>query len=92
MPPRESLVFPDDTIYGQRWTEGNTEYRLVKLNREAYEKYKKYVVTKADPRLSESEWRRIVGLRMSPGWQHFLIWPKEPNILLFKRSNGVLTN
>lgn len=85
MAPRESLVFPSDVVYGQRWTEDGLEYRLVKLNREAYEKYRKFCLTKPNMKLTEAEWRGIVGLRMSPGWIHFLLWPKEPNILCFRR-------
>lgn len=88
-PLRESLVFPDEVIYGARWTDSSMEYRLVKLNRDAYERYKKHVATKPDPRLTETEWRSVVGLIMSPGWEHFLIWPKEPNILCFRKPAAV---
>lgn len=87
MAPRESLIFPDETAYGQRWVEGNTEFRLVKLNKEAFDRYRKYSITKTHKLLTEQEWRNIIGLRMSPGWTHFLIWPKEPNILCFKRPH-----
>jgi hypothetical protein len=84
-PLHESLVFPEEIIYGKRWSNGGMEYRLIKLNRKAYERYKQHISTKADHRLSEEEWRNIVGLMMSPGWENFLVWPKEPNILCFRK-------
>lgn len=84
-PLRESLVFPDEVVYGTRWTNAGVEYRLVKLDRPSYERYKKHMATKTDTHLTETEWRNIVGLTMSPGWEHFLLWPKEPNILCFRK-------
>ena len=34
---------------------------------------------------NEDEWRGL-GIRQSPGWEHYLIHQPEPHILLFKRE------
>eukprot|EP00755_Sulcionema_specki_P025271 Sspe_Gene.82948::Locus_54382_Transcript_1_1_Confidence_1.000_Length_629::g.82948::m.82948/K02219/CKS1; cyclin-dependent kinase regulatory subunit CKS1 len=34
--------------------------------------------------LSEAEWRQL-GVQQSYGWEHYLIHPPEPHILLFRR-------
>jgi cyclin-dependent kinase regulatory subunit CKS1 len=34
--------------------------------------------------MSEDEWRRL-GVRMSPGWEHYAYHNPEPHILLFRR-------
>jgi len=35
--------------------------------------------------MSEKDWRGL-GVQMSAGWIHTMIWAKEPNILLFRRK------
>ena len=37
--------------------------------------------------LSESEWRAI-GVQQSMGWVHYLVFPPEPWVLLFRRPLG----
>ena len=39
---------------------------------------------RADKLLSEYEWRKL-GVRQSRGWEHYLIYEPEPNILLFRK-------
>ena len=38
--------------------------------------------------LSEDEWRHGLGLKMTPGWQHYLVFGPEPNVLMFRRPLG----
>ena len=37
--------------------------------------------------LTEYEWRRL-NLTMTRGWQHFMVYPPEPWVLLFRRQLG----
>jgi cyclin-dependent kinase regulatory subunit CKS1 len=34
--------------------------------------------------LTENQWRSL-GIQQSRGWQHYMIHPSEPHVLIFKR-------
>jgi cyclin-dependent kinase regulatory subunit CKS1 len=76
---REIARFQINIIYSEKYVDAdNIEYRHVSLPKEL----KKYV-----PRnrlMTEPEWRQL-GVQQSVGWIHFMIYPPELHILLFKR-------
>ena len=64
--------------YSEKYEDDVYEYRHVHVTKE---------VTKQVPRnrlMTESEWRSL-GVRQSPGWEHYMIHAPEPHILLFRR-------
>uniref|UniRef100_A0A915MDX7 Cyclin-dependent kinases regulatory subunit n=6 Tax=Meloidogyne TaxID=189290 RepID=A0A915MDX7_MELJA len=68
----------NEFYYSSKYEDDEFEYRHVHVTKE---------VAKLVPHnrlMSESEWRSI-GIQQSPGWIHYMIWPAERHILLFRR-------
>ncbi|KAL3077352.1 hypothetical protein niasHS_013341 [Heterodera schachtii] len=68
----------NEFYYSNKYEDDEYEYRHVHVTKE---------VAKQVPHnrlMSESEWRSL-GIQQSPGWVHYLIWPAERHILLFRR-------
>ncbi|KAJ2159730.1 hypothetical protein GGF46_002809 [Coemansia sp. RSA 552] len=69
-----------EIFYSDRYSDDEYEYRHVSLP----EGLRKYL-----PRplrlMKENEWRNL-GVRQSPGWEHYMIHEPEPHVLLFKRE------
>ncbi|XP_023937807.1 cyclin-dependent kinases regulatory subunit [Bicyclus anynana] len=38
-----------------------------------------------DRLMTEEEWRRL-GIKLEHGWEHYMIYCREPHILLFRRK------
>ncbi|KAJ2402979.1 Cyclin-dependent kinases regulatory subunit 1 [Coemansia sp. RSA 2559] len=69
-----------DIYYSDRYSDDECEYRHVSLP----EGLRKYLPN--PPRLmTEAEWRGL-GVRQSPGWEHYMVHEPEPHVLLFKRQ------
>eukprot|EP01054_Gregarina_sp_Poly1_P002657 Gregarina_sp_Poly_1__2656@NODE_1724_length_3457_cov_21_558702_g908_i2_p3_GENE_NODE_1724_length_3457_cov_21_558702_g908_i2NODE_1724_length_3457_cov_21_558702_g908_i2_p3_ORF_typecomplete_len101_score10_17CKS/PF01111_19/2_5e18PH_8/PF15409_6/0_024_NODE_1724_length_3457_cov_21_558702_g908_i211651467 len=88
---RPTLNYPEDVVYGERFSGGDGfDYRFVTLPKMMYLQYRKLLTEKKHrgslPLLEESEWRDL-GLIMSVGWVHHMIWRREPNILCFRRHS-----
>ncbi|KAI8323685.1 CKS-domain-containing protein [Martensiomyces pterosporus] len=74
--------FSDDIYYSERYYDDEFEYRHVSLP----EGLRKYLPN--PPRLmTEDEWRSL-GVRQSPGWEHYMVHEPEPHVLLFKREKN----
>lgn len=73
--------YPDQIEYSEKYQDEVYEYRHVIMT----EKHKKLLSN--GKLLSESEWRNL-GIQQSKGWEHFLIYKKEPHILIFRRPIG----
>jgi len=79
-----SSLATHDFYYSPKYEDDTYEYRHVHVTKE--------VVTMV-PRnrlMSESEWRSL-GVQQSKGWQHYMIWPPERHVLLFRRPKPVAT-
>lgn len=64
--------------YSERYMDDTYEYRHVVLPNDLF---------KLMPRnrlLTEQEWRAL-GVQQSKGWEHYLIFKPEPNVLIFRR-------
>jgi len=73
---------PDEIVYSNRYEDVNYVYREVFLPEEVVNKLPKPLRL-----LTEEEWRDL-GVQQSQGWIHYLIYPSEPNVLLFRRPKG----
>ncbi|KAJ2146011.1 hypothetical protein IW136_000762 [Coemansia sp. RSA 678] len=72
--------YAEDIYYSERYNDDEYEYRHVAVP----EGLRKYLPN--PPRLmTEDEWRGM-GVRQSPGWEHYLVHEPEPHVLLFKRE------
>lgn len=71
--------FPEDTEYSEKYMDDVYEYRHVTLCKRLFEKLPQGRL------LSEDEWRHL-GVQMSSGWEHYMIYKPEPFVLLFRRS------
>ena len=67
--------------YSPKYECDNIEYRHVILPKQLHELIPADYL---DCLLSEDEWRAL-GIRMSPGWNHYEIHGPEPHIFLFRR-------
>ncbi|KAM0787343.1 hypothetical protein ACM66B_003432 [Microbotryomycetes sp. NB124-2] len=76
---RDIEKYSDSIFYSARYNDDEFEYRHVILPK-ALIKY-----LPSDRLALEDEWRGI-GIRQSPGWEHYLRHAPEPHILLFKRE------
>ncbi|KAK4055940.1 hypothetical protein OIO90_002933 [Microbotryomycetes sp. JL221] len=76
---RDVEKYSDSIFYSARYNDEEFEYRHVILPKGLV----KYLPN--DRLAQEDEWRGI-GIRQSPGWQHYLRHAPEPHILLFKRE------
>ncbi|KAL0230186.1 hypothetical protein PCE1_003748 [Barthelona sp. PCE] len=65
--------------YGQKYHDETYEYRHVILTPEATRR-----LPKPARLLTEAEWRSL-GVRQSPGWEHYMNHSPEPHILMFRR-------
>lgn len=72
--------YPKEIEYGSKYHDTYYEYRNVNLPKELKKKLTGNL-------LSEKEWREL-GIILSKGWQHFMIYKKEPHVLLFRRPIG----
>ncbi|KAL7076251.1 hypothetical protein ACQ4LE_004449 [Meloidogyne hapla] len=71
----------NEFYYSSKYEDDEFEYRHVHVTKE---------VAKLVPHnrlMSESEWRSL-GIQQSPGWIHYMIWPAERHILLFRRPKS----
>lgn len=71
--------FAQQIQYSDKYYDDNYEYRHVILTEAAFKLMPK------DRLLKEHEWRKI-GVQQSQGWEHYLLFPPEPFVLLFRRS------
>ena len=67
--------------YSKVYEDEKFEYRHVTVPRE------KRVLIPKNHLMTETEWRAL-GVQMSRGWEHYMIFNKERHILLFKRPLG----
>lgn len=73
--------YPEKIEYSDKYYDSAYEYRHVILPRNVYKKIRDKGL------LSEEEWRAL-GISQSRGWVHYLIFPPEPNVLMFRRPIG----
>ncbi|KAL8292508.1 hypothetical protein RQP46_001120 [Phenoliferia psychrophenolica] len=81
---RDIERYSEQIFYSARYSDDTFEYRHVILPKALV----KYLPT--DRLAEEDEWRGL-GIRQSPGWEHFLRHAPEPHILLFKREKDYQT-
>ncbi|CAG0916732.1 unnamed protein product [Notodromas monacha] len=72
------MASPEDMYYSDKYTDEYYEYRHVILRKEDGAKVPR------NHRLTETEWRNL-GVRQSPGWEHYIFHEPEPYILCFRR-------
>ncbi|KDE02966.1 cyclin-dependent kinase regulatory subunit [Microbotryum lychnidis-dioicae p1A1 Lamole] len=76
---RDIEKYSEAIFYSARYSDEQYEYRHVILPKALV----KYLPT--DRLAEEDEWRGL-GIRQSPGWEHYMRHAPEPHILLFKRE------
>ncbi|CAG8571138.1 5760_t:CDS:2, partial [Dentiscutata heterogama] len=76
---KDVRAYEDYISYSPRYYDDLHEYRHVTLPKQLVQ----YVPL--DRLMSEEEWRSL-GVKQSPGWEHYMIHAPEPHILLFKRE------
>jgi len=74
------VYYPKEIEYGHKYQDKIYEYRHVILTKDLKSKL-------TGKLLSEEEWRNL-GVVQSKGWEHYLIYQKEPHVLLFRRPLG----
>jgi cyclin-dependent kinase regulatory subunit CKS1 len=69
--------YPNEIVYSERYYAEGYEWRFVRLPKE---------ITRSKPSriLSVREWREL-GVQMSTGWENYVYYTHERNVLLFKR-------
>ncbi|SAL98768.1 hypothetical protein [Absidia glauca] len=79
---RDVLSYSEKIRYSEIYRDDEYQYRHITLPPEIaqYLPDKKLKIL-----LLESEYRRL-GVRISSGWEHYMIYQPEPNILLLRRS------
>eukprot|EP00347_Sterkiella_histriomuscorum_P013373 403364962 len=70
--------FSEQIEYSEKYNDDTYEYRHVTLPENVFANLKRDVL------LTEDEWRTL-GLQMSTGWEHYLIFKPEPFVMLFRR-------
>ena len=70
--------YPEQICYSEKYMDDHYEYRHVTLSEKSFKK------KPHNGLLSEMEAREL-GVQMTPGWEHYLIFPPEPHVLLFRR-------
>ena len=73
--------FPDEITHGQKYNDENYEYKSVYLPKKIFQQMIKNTL------LSEVECSQL-GIIHSKGWEHYLIFKNEPNVLQFRRPLG----
>lgn len=78
----------DQIMYSERFVDDeNTVFRYVILPPVLQTKY--YTLTQNFTKLlSEYEWREILGITMTSGWEHYAFYPSKSSVsdvLLFRR-------
>lgn len=81
--------FPPQTIYSRKCADETYEYRHVTLAQSAFEKAWRLTCC-GKQLLSEAQWRNV-GVQQGRGWEHYEIYAREPQILLFRRLLGTIT-
>ncbi|KAF0555601.1 CKS-domain-containing protein [Gigaspora margarita] len=76
---KDVRTYEDYICYSPRYYDDLYEYRHVTLPKQLVQ----YVPL--DRLMPEDEWRSL-GVKQSPGWEHYMIHAPEPHILLFKRE------
>lgn len=69
---------PSDITYSDKYQDNYYEYRHVELPQR---------IAKPRRLLSDTEWRAL-GINQSRGWEHYMLWEREPHILCFRRPLG----
>ncbi|KAA1122559.1 hypothetical protein PGTUg99_037791 [Puccinia graminis f. sp. tritici] len=82
---RDIEKYHEQIFYSARYSDDFWEYRHVILPKQLV----KYLPT--DRLALEEEWRGL-GIRQSPGWEHYMRHAPEPHVLLFKREKDYQTN
>ncbi|PVU97377.1 hypothetical protein BB561_000581 [Smittium simulii] len=77
--------YEGEIYYSDRYYDDEYEYRHVTLP----EPLRKYLPN-PNRIMLESEWRGL-GIRQSPGWEHYMVHAPEPHVLLFKREKDFQT-
>ncbi|KAH9823194.1 regulatory subunit of cyclin-dependent kinase [Melampsora americana] len=98
---RDIEKYHDQIFYSARYSDDFWEYRHVILPKQASNSHLiqhqklsslpflvKYLPT--DRLAEEDEWRGL-GIRQSPGWEHYMRHAPEPHVLLFKREKDYQT-
>lgn len=75
---RDIQKYADQVFYSARYDDGIHEFRHVILPKPLAQYLPKGVLA------TEDEWRGL-GIRQSPGWEHYAIHKPEPHIMLFRR-------
>ncbi|GAA5963466.1 hypothetical protein JCM3765_006246 [Sporobolomyces pararoseus] len=78
---RDIERWSEEIYYSPRYSDDEFEYRHVIVPKALV----KWLPT--DRLAEEDEWRGL-GIRQSPGWEHYLKHAPEPHILLFKRDKN----
>ncbi|GAA5943531.1 cyclin-dependent kinases regulatory subunit [Sporobolomyces koalae] len=78
---RDIERWSEEIYYSPRYSDDDFEYRHVIVPKALV----KYLPT--DRLAEEDEWRGL-GIRQSPGWEHYMRHAPEPHILLFKRDKN----
>ncbi len=68
--------------YSQTYEDDYYEYRHIVLPKTIYSK-----LSEPFRLLTDKEWRQL-GIIQSLGWQHYMIWRKEPYIVFFRRPKS----
>ena len=75
------VYYPDNIEYSEKFYDFIYEYKHVILPKSYLKKIPKRLMT-------EQEWRDL-GIVQSRGWVHYLIFSKEPHVILFRRPIGI---
>jgi cyclin-dependent kinase regulatory subunit CKS1 len=75
------VYYPSEIEYSSKYYDNFYEYRHVILTKEIKKKLNGGL-------LSEKEWRDL-GVVQSKGWEHYMIYKREPHVLLFRRPKGI---
>ena len=74
------VYYPTNIEYSDKYFDLVYEYKNVILP-------KSYLKKIPGRLMNEKEWREL-GIVQSRGWEHYLIFKKEPHVILFRRPIG----
>ncbi|KAG6439978.1 Cyclin-dependent kinase regulatory subunit family protein [Babesia bovis T2Bo] len=78
-------------IHSEKYNDDVYEYKHVILTREQYTIYRQALEQNGCKLLSEEFIVVALGIRQTPGWQHYYVYPPNPQVLCLRRKiNSVL--
>ncbi len=74
--------YPDNIEQSNKYHDDYYEYKHLILPEAIYKK-----LGKERKLLTKDDWEKL-GIELTNGWEHYLIYENEPHILLFRRPRG----